>query len=79
MEIRLSDERQDEIIDASHNLGGIPDCHASGVFSQGDIPAVMQPCLNAPMRAANGQQGQRTSFLAGQAGDPELDLSGSFD
>jgi hypothetical protein len=64
LEIRLSDESQDEIVERSHDLGGTADSHASGIFSQGDIAAVAQTCLNAPMSAPNIQQGQGSGFLA---------------
>ena len=39
VEAGLSDQRQDQIVDRSHDLAGVSNGHAEGIFLQGNIAA----------------------------------------
>ena len=41
VEMGLPDQRQDEIIDRSHDLACVPNRHAGGIFLEGDIAAIV--------------------------------------
>ena len=60
VKLGLSHERQDQIINRSHDLGCVSNRHAGGIFLERDLAALVQAGLNAPMGSA------------GQAGDAEF-------
>src|SRR5512134_91576 len=67
-------QAQDEIIEASHNPGSVFSGHASAIFMQGDISAVVQAIFNAPVGAGHLQQSVWRNLFSGQAGDAIDDL-----
>ncbi|GAB4466914.1 MAG: hypothetical protein Kow0070_30070 [Anaerolineales bacterium] len=71
-ETSLSDECQNQIVDRSHDLGGVSDGHTGSVFVQGDIAAVVQSGLDTPMGSADMQQAQRGGLFSGEAGNAKL-------
>jgi hypothetical protein len=75
----LTKENLNEIIEVGHDLGGIADRHAGGIFLHGDIATIVKAGFNAPVSASNVQQGQGGSFLVGQTVDAKFHLIKCFD
>jgi hypothetical protein len=46
----LFDQAQDWMMECRKISSGCPDRQASGIFSQGDVPAIVQAGLNQPER-----------------------------
>ena len=55
VEVCLTDQSQNEIIDRSHHFSGLADRHSSGIFLEGHVAAIVQTRLDPPMSAANIQ------------------------
>jgi len=77
VEIGLAHEGENEIIEGSHDFAHSARGHASGIFLQCEIAAVMETGFDAPVRSANLQQVRRCSLCAGQAGNAEFHFTGS--
>ena len=76
MEISLSDQRQYQRVNASHDLSAVANGQARGIFFQGDIAPIMGTGFNAPMRAANFQQAFWRCFCSRQTGKAKFDFMG---
>ena len=55
VELSLTNECQGQIINRGHDFAELPNRHAGGIFLEGNIAAVMQTGLNAPMGATKTQ------------------------
>ena len=66
VKLGLSHERQDQIINRSHDLGCVSNGHAGGIFLERDLAAIVQAGLNAPMGSA-GQAGATEFYFTRSA------------
>jgi hypothetical protein len=69
---------QNQVIEASHRLSCISFGHASVVFSQSDIPAVMQAVFDAPIGAGHLEELKRGDLFSPERGKAIFDLLPNF-
>ena len=58
-------QTDDQIVETGHHLSGISFGHTSSIFMQGDIPAIVQTILDAPVGTSMFEQLFRGDFFSG--------------
>ncbi len=51
VEMRLTDQGDDQVINGSHDFCRVANRHAGSIFFEGNIEPIMQSSFNAPMGA----------------------------
>ena len=64
----VDEQAQYQVVETSHDMGGVPFRHPRAVFAQSDIAAVVQPIFDAPIRACELEQTLWEDFFFGEAG-----------
>ncbi len=78
LEWRLSDEANDQIIEASQQALALGLANSAGVFMKGDIAYIMQAVLNLPMVTDQLHQTLRGTAIGCQTGDAKNHFVGEF-
>jgi hypothetical protein len=68
----LPNQYQREIVDGSHDISCLTDGHASRIFFQSDIQAIMQAGFNPPMGKSDIQLTRGIGLLACQVGNAKF-------
>src|SRR5512145_1032255 len=75
VELGLSNERQDQGIEASHDFSRVADGHPCSIFFQSHVAAIMRAGFNAPMRTANLEELLWGCLGPCQTGNAEFDFA----
>ena len=72
VELGLSDQSQNQIIEASHDVAGVANGHASRILLHRHIASVVQTGLDAPVSSSDLEQARGRGFCAREAGNAKF-------